>query len=810
MSSFTFKQRHTALAHAAVCLGLALHLQASMAQTASFDIPAQPLASALAQLARQANLSFSAAPDAAQGRQAPALQGVQDVSQALNMLLQGSGLQGRVEGGVLTVQATAPAQAAAAVAAPSAAPATGSEVTLSEVTVRTNQLGEITEGSGSYTPGAIATATRLVLTPRETPQSVSVVTRQVMDDFQLHSIDDVINHTPGVSIVTYDSERTEYYARGFAIQNFQYDGIPMSRNSAYSAGNTLTDMSIYDRVEVLKGATGLLTGSGDPGATINLVRKKPTKEFSGHATISAGSYQNYRGELDISGALNDSGSIRARGVASYQDKHSQLDRYERKTGVLYGIVEMDLTPQTLLTVGADRQDNKPTASTWGGIPLLDAKGNFNAMPRLFNNGAGWSHWDQYTRTAFATLEHNFDSGWVTKLQLNHQINGYNANLGAAAGGNPDPVTGTGVSLWRGQYIGRTTSDAADLYASGPFSLLGRQHELVVGGSLAKSRWKNDGYYNDNSGFDGSVSNYYQWNGKVPAPIWNSKPDYTDDETTHESGIYTAARWNLRDDLKLITGGRFSNYKNRVQEQDEKNVFAPYLGAVYDLNQNYSVYASYSGIFKPQSYQTEQGRTLDPLEGKNYELGAKASFLGGRLNASAAIFQTLQDNFAVESGGITPSGNPAYRAIQGVKTRGWEAEVSGQITPAWQIQAGYSHSIARKDGERVSTLTPSNQFNLYTSYKMAGSLSGLTVGGGARWQDKTWGTISVPTGGNAVHTVPNYWVWDAMARYDFNKQLSASLSVKNLFDKKYYTIFSWYSTYTWGEPRTVNVSLNYKF
>lgn len=278
MSSFTFKPRHTALAHAAVCLGLALHLQASMAQTASFDIPAQPLASALAQLARQANLSFSAAPDAAQGRQAPALQGVQDVSQALNMLLQGSGLQGRVEGGVLTVQATAPAQAAAAVAAPSAAPATGSEVTLSEVTVRTNQLGEITEGSGSYTPGAIATATRLVLTPRETPQSVSVVTRQVMDDFQLHSIDDVINHTPGVSIVTYDSERTEYYARGFAIQNFQYDGIPMSRNSAYSAGNTLTDMSIYDRVEVLKGATGLLTGSGDPGATINLVRKKPTNQ----------------------------------------------------------------------------------------------------------------------------------------------------------------------------------------------------------------------------------------------------------------------------------------------------------------------------------------------------------------------------------------------------------------------------------------------------------------------------------------------------------------------------------------------------
>lgn len=445
------------LAHAAVCLGLALQMQAAMAQTASFDIPAQPMASALAQFARQANLKFAAAPPAVQGHQAPAVQGSQDVAQALNALLRGSGLQGRVEGGTLIVQSAAIG---------------GEAATLSELTVRTNQLGEITEGSGSYTPGAIATATRLVLTPRETPQSVSVVTRQVMDDFQLNSIDDVINHTPGVSIVTYDSERTEYYSRGFAIQNFQYDGIPMTRNSAYSAGNTLTDMAIYDRVEVLKGATGLLTGSGDPGATINLVRKKPTRDFSGHATLSAGSKQNYRGELDISGALNESGSIRARGVATYQDKQSHMDRYERKTGVLYGIVEVDLTPRTLLTVGADRQDNKPSASTWGGIPLLDSSGNFNAMSRSFNNGANWSHWDQYTRTTFATLEHNFDSGWVTKLQLNHQINGYDANLGAAAGGNPNPVTGAGVRMWRGQYIGRTTSDAADLYASGPFHCLG--------------------------------------------------------------------------------------------------------------------------------------------------------------------------------------------------------------------------------------------------------------------------------------------------------------------------------------------------
>ena len=797
MPSISFPASRTLLAHAVVCLGLALQTQAAMAQHASFDIAAQPLTSALEQFAKQADLKLVVAPSVGLGRQAPAVQGAQDVNQALQVLLRGSGLWGRVEGNTLTVQALAPAPAPAAHSLP-------------EVTITSNQLGEITEGSGSYTPGAIATATRLVLTQRETPQSVSVTTRQVMDDFQLTSIDDVINHTPGVSIVTYDSERTEYYARGFAIQNFQYDGIPMSRNSAYSAGNTLTDMAIYDRVEVLKGATGLLTGSGDPGATINLVRKKPMRKLAGHVTISAGSHDTYRGEVDLGGALNESGSIRARGVATYNDKHSSVERYQRSTEGLYGIVEVDLAPQTLLTMGADRQNNKPTASTWGGIPLLDANGNFNAMPRTFNNGANWSHWDQYTRTQFATLEHNFASGWVTKLQLNHQINGYNANLGAAAGGNPDPLTGAGVRMWKGQYIGRTTSDAGDLYASGPFSLLGREHELVVGASLAKRRWKNDGYYNDNSGFDGTVANYYQWNGNVPAPVWNSTPDYTNDETTHESGIYTTARWNLRHDLKLITGGRVSSYKNKVEEQEESNVFTPYVGAVYDLNKTFSVYASYSSIFKPQSRQDERGRTLNPLEGKNYEVGAKAAFFEGRLNASAAIFRLEQDNFAEETGGLTPSGNPAYRPLRGVKTQGWEAEVSGQITPAWQIQAGYSHSVARQKNARVSTLTPSNQFNAYTSYKLGGALAGLTLGGGARGQDKTWGTISVPTGGTTVHTVKDYWVVDVMARYEFNPQLSASLNIKNLMGKKYYSIFSWYSTYTWGEPRSVHLSLNYKF
>ena len=672
-----------------------------------------------------------------------------------------------------------------------------------------NQLGEITENSGVYTPGSIATATRLVLKPKETPQTISVITRQEMDDFNLNSIDDVMRHTPGVSVVTYDSERTEYYSRGFAIQNFQYDGIPMHRDSAYSAGNTLSDMAIYDRIEVLKGATGLLTGVGDPGATINLIRKKPTKDFQGNVSLGLGTWNNYRGQIDLSGPLNETGSIRARGVAAYQDKESQLDRYERKTPVFYGILEADLTDNTLLTVGADYQDNKPKGSTWGGIPIYNSAGQFNKMPRGFNNGANWSNWEQYTRTIFSTLEHKFDNDWVAKIQLNHQINGYDAQLGAAAGGHPNPATGTGVSMWAGNYIGETKSDAADIYATGPFQLFGREHELVVGASISESTWKNNGYGTPTD-YKTSVDQYYQWNGNVAEPDWQRGSHWSNNETTKQNGFYLTSRLNLHDDLKVILGGRIANYKS--EETKESGIFIPYVGAVYDLNDQYSVYASYSTIFKPQSAQDPNGKTLDPLEGENYEAGIKGEFFDGRLNASLAYYQLKQDNFAKEIPNVlTPSGGVASEALQGVKTKGAELEVTGEILPGWNLHAGFNHKISKQDGIKQSTLTPENEFSLYTSYKLNQWVDGLTIGGGARWQDKTWGDVTNPLYKDPVkHVVSDYWLFDAMANYEVNDQLSVSFNVNNLLDEKYYTIFSWYSTYTWGEGRNYNLGLKYKF
>ena len=294
--------------------GLALMSTQACAQSqTAYQVAAGPLGKALTQFGVQAGVTISFDTEQARYLNTAGLEGSYSIEEGLDRLLANSGLQAqRQSNGGYVLVASNPEEA----------------LQLGATQVITNQLGTVTEGTGSYTPGAISTATRLVLTPRETPQSISVITRQHMDDFALDNVDDVMRHTPGITVSAYDTDRTNYYSRGFSINNFQYDGIPSAvRNVAYSAGNTLSDMAIYDRIEVLKGASGLLSGAGSLGGTINLVRKKPTHEFHGHITAGAGSWDNYRTEVDLSGPLTETGNVRGRAVAAYQDRQSYIDRY---------------------------------------------------------------------------------------------------------------------------------------------------------------------------------------------------------------------------------------------------------------------------------------------------------------------------------------------------------------------------------------------------------------------------------------------------------------------------------------------------
>ena len=774
--------------------GLALMPTPALAQTqAAYAIPAGPLGKALTQFGVQAGVTSSFDTDQARHLTSTGLNGSYTVEDGLARLLANSGMHAERQsnGGYILV-----------------ANAEQSALQLGATQVTTNQLGTVTEGTGSYTPGTIATATRLVLTPRETPQSISVVTRQAMDDFGLNSIDDVMRHTPGITVSTYDSERTNYYSRGFSINTFQYDGIPTLRDAQYSAGQTLTDMALYDRIEVLKGATGLLTGAGGVGGTLNLIRKKPTADFQGSIELGAGSWDNYRSQIDVSGPLTETGNIRGRAVAAYNDKHSFLDHYSRKTSVFYGILEADLDEDTLLTVGADYQDSDPKGSSWTGSRMIfDAEGKELDLPRSFNNGPKWGSWAQYTRTAFATLEHSFSNGWVAKGQYNHQINAYHAPLGALS-----QDSGNQSSLFARKYVGETTSDSLDAYATGPFELFGREHELVLGQSVAISTWKNKAY---NALFASGTNSadFYTWDGDIPEPAWVKYRDF--DQTTRQTGSYLTSRFSVTDEMHLLLGARLANYQvTGNSKSKESGKVVPYAGLTYDLNDNFTAYTSYTEIFQPQTdYRDRNDKMLEPDEGKNYEVGIKGEFFNGALNTSLAYFEVHETNrpeLDTSPGAALINDSPYYGTKS--KTKGYEAEISGELATGWQLQAGYTHKIARDDnGKKIATWEPEDQINLYTTYKLTGSLDKLTLGGGARWQSEGWKSISnAGLRRSEVLTQDAYWLVDLMARYQITENLSATLNVNNVFDKNYYTNIGFYDSAYPGDPRNMMVTTRWNF
>ncbi|WP_432380847.1 TonB-dependent siderophore receptor [Duganella sp. P38] len=217
-------------------------------------------------------------------------------------------------------------------------------------------------GDDSYSAGSARTSTRMEMSVRDTPQSVSVVTRAFMDDLGLTRIDEALGLTTGVMIGQADTERTNFYARGFSINNFQIDGMPQGSNAP------LSDTVLYDRVEVVRGATGLMGGTGDPSAAVNMVRKRPGKTLAGSASIALRRWDDRRAEVDLTVPLTADGAVRSRVAVAHQDRDSYMDMYHERKTVGLAIVEADLTPGTLLTAGIDFQRNKPTGATWGQCP----------------------------------------------------------------------------------------------------------------------------------------------------------------------------------------------------------------------------------------------------------------------------------------------------------------------------------------------------------------------------------------------------------------------------------------------------------
>ena len=280
---------------------------------------------------------------------------------------------------------------------------------------------------------------------------------------------------------------------------------------------------------------------------------------------------------------------------------------------------------------------------------------------------------------------------------------------------------------------------------------------------------------------------------------------------------------MSDRFKVIGGTRFTNWKQEDEavastaavEIEHNGVFTPYAAAVYDIGQRVSAYASYTEIFMPDTKKDRNGEYVDPREGASYEIGLKSELFDGTLNATAAVFYVDQNNVAVADVGFFVPGtlDPAYRTAQGVETQGYELELAGEITPNWHASLGWTHYSAKDaEDQDVAVDHPRRLLKVFTKYSLQGAWSALSVGGGVSWESaKPAGDVNPATGASERVGQPSYSLVDLMAKYEFSERLAAQVNVNNVLDEKYrYSSYWWGAPYTYGEPRSALLSIDYSF
>jgi outer membrane receptor for ferric coprogen and ferric-rhodotorulic acid len=785
---------------AALALGFSTTLLAAPVRV---DLPAQPLATSLAQLKQVTGMQVTFDAQSVAGKQAPTVRGDLEPAQALQRLLAGSGLTAAVSGNSARVIAAAPAPTQGAIALDGVN--INADAGLTGVAT--------TEGTNSYTTGSMNTATKLPLSIRETPQSVSVVTRQRIEDQGMNDLNDVVKYAPGVTLRKIGQDRPRFDARGFSIDNIMYDGLPTSVGTSFTQDTIAeADLAMYDRVEVVRGATGLMTGAGSPSATLNLVRKRPTAIPQVSITTSAGSWDRYRTEVDASNKLNDSGTIRGRVVAAYQDGNSFIDEREKQRQTFYGILESDLNDSTTWTIGASKQRDDAT-SDWGGLPSGPNGEDLHLSRSTFLSN-DWAYWDRDTVSVFTDVTHRFNNDWTAKLaaaRIWGESHTFSSYLGADGAG--------GFEQYSGQYDTKDVQTNIDGSLSGPFELFGREHELSIGATRRQEDFDQTG------GFwrDGTPVDIFNFNpGSIPKPSQADRSPYPTKNTSSEKGVYAVARFNPIDPLHVIVGSRVSwyDFDDKVREGDYKvtREVTPYAGVIYDLNDTYSVYASYTEIFKPQSEQSAGGKALDPMTGESYEIGLKGEYFDGALNASVALFDMTQENRAFElenqqTSCPTYSENVScYGAAGEVRSRGIDTEISGSLAPNWQFSAAYTYLLSEyvkddnqsNEGKLFAPDQPKHLFKAATSYQLQGDLHKWRIGADVFAQSETYKRV-----GTGHSTQDEYAVVGLMAGYKFDEHWDGRVNFNNVFDTKYWQgIPNASGTGVYGDPRNVMFSLKW--
>ncbi|PPS50087.1 ferric-rhodotorulic acid/ferric-coprogen receptor FhuE [Citrobacter braakii] len=670
-----------------------------------------------------------------------------------------------------------------------------------------------------YSVKSTTVGTKMQMTQRDIPQSVSIISQQRMEDQQLQTLGDVMDNTLGISRSQADSDRSSYYSRGFQIDNYMVDGIPTYFESRWNLGDALSDTALFERVEVVRGANGLMTGTGNPSASINMIRKHATsREFTGNVSAEYGSWNKQRYVTDLQSPLTADGNVRGRIVAGYQNNDAWLDRYNSEKMFFSGIVDADLGDTTSLSAGYEYQRIDINSPTWGGLPRWNTDGSKNSYDRSRSTAPDWAYNDKDFNKVFVTIKQRFADTWQATMNATHSEVKFDSKMMyvdayvnkadgtligpyGSYGPGYDYVGGTG---WNS---GKRKVDAVDLFADGGYDLFGRQHNLMLGGSYSKQNNRYESAWSNV--FPNEIGSFYTFDCNFPETNWNPQ-SLAQDDTTHMKSLYAATRISLADPLHLIVGARYTNWRiDTLAYSMEQNHTTPYAGLVYDIDDNWSTYASYTSIFQPQNKRDSSGKYLSPITGNNYELGLKSDWMNSRLTTTLAVFRIEQDNVG-QSTGVPiagSNGDTAYRAMDGTVSKGVEFEVNGAITDNWQMTFGATRYVAEdNEGNAVNPNLPRTTVKLFTRYRLP-AMPELTVGGGVNWQNRVYSDTVTPYGTFRAEQ-GSYALVDLFTRYQVTKNFSVQGNLNNLFDKTYDTNVD--GSIVYGEPRNVSVTASYQF
>jgi outer-membrane receptor for ferric coprogen and ferric-rhodotorulic acid len=722
-----------AVAMGAVATMLVAGPQVAMAQSAgaqpatySFDIPAQSVSRSVAQIASVAKLQVLYNDDLGEGQTARAVRGRMTADQALAQVLAGTGYRYQyTQPGVITLTREPVGNGdgervlgAVRVEGAQGSPYFGGAGQAAGVNgINGSRDITATEGTGSFTSGALTIGSKVAQALKDVPQSISVLTSERLAQQNVTDFTTAMRQLPGITLVQGDTSlQTKFYSRGYEVTSVQIDGgAPLT--AAPGRGFSLQiDMSMYDHVELLRGAAGLFNGYGDPGGTVNLVRKKPLDHSQYTIDAQAGNWSNYRVVADATSPLALDGGLRGRLVMTYQNNRHFYETAKDNKTLIYGIVELDLTPITVINAGISytRQDSVPWVA---GLPRY-LNGNDLKLPRSVCLCFPWNQQNFETTEIFGGLEKSLGGDWTFTAKVTRNQQTSRGKVGHSSGAvNPENLAG---ALLRGNYYDNAGDQLAiEATASGSFVIFGQRQEVTFG--VNRSHSDSGGAYgydtlmvgfSEESGYrpysGGPIFYFGSPNGPFPPvdvlhfnpndPLYrepsSSLPRSQDIIAVNNQTVaYLNVKLTAFDRLHLTTGLRLSRFSSKwLSEQicsttdpaafgysedcstrqigDRYNrgggkysgtafAWPPTITLSFDILKNLTAYSSYTDIYIDRSTQLHADRTpLRPIRGSNFEGGIKWAPKDGKLNIAVSFYKTRRNDgseidFSVPYGVVAP-------------------------------------------------------------------------------------------------------------------------------------------------------------